>query len=145
MYLVDDVQLVQTSKTLSTGYCKHENQKYPPSLFSSGKVKQGIRSSWIETKKDSTVANTPSVEVTFMEGAAVVHFFQLGNQICKRRIHPTCVFWNLENTMHELRLGCIAKRQSETFNDGKRVTGICKRLSSNARSVLFILALSLVD
>ena len=43
------------------------DNKYSPSLFSSVKMKQGNKSDLLgclETKKDSAVANTPSVEVT---------------------------------------------------------------------------------
>ncbi len=61
-------------------FFNHENQKYSPSLSSSGKLKQGKKSDLVrcpETKKDSAVANTPSVEVTVLDGAAVVHFLPI--------------------------------------------------------------------
>ena len=52
---------------------KHENQKYPPALSSSVKLKRGVRSSWIprDSWRFSCHENTLHVDVTVLDG--VVH------------------------------------------------------------------------
>ena len=109
-------------------FFKHGNQKYPPSLSSSGKLRQGNKSDLVrclEAKNNSAVANTSSVEVTIMDGAALVHLIKIGEsknfrRICKGHVHPTCIFWTVKNPMRGSRLECIPKVQSETFNEGKQ-------------------------
>ena len=50
----------------------HENQKYPPALSSSVKLKRGSDLvGFLETHGDSAVTNTSHVEVTVLDG--VVH------------------------------------------------------------------------
>ncbi|XP_041473687.1 uncharacterized protein LOC121422601 [Lytechinus variegatus] len=59
-------------------FFKHENQKYPPSLSSSGTLKQGTKSDLVRLLEalintPSAVTNTPSTDVTVLDGAALVH------------------------------------------------------------------------
>lgn len=122
-------------------FFKHENQKYPPSLSSSGKLKQGKKSDLVgclETKTDSDVMTTPSVEVTVMDGAAVVHFLPLREsktfaEYAKDVFIPH-VLWELSKTQRvDLVWDVYLQDSLKLSARANRGTGTRKRVSKNTK------------
>ena len=100
----------------------HENQKYPPALSSSVKLKQGVRSSWIP--RDSGIfschENTLHVEVTVLNGVVHISGNRKPSPNMKRSYSSHVCFWNWVNPTRGSRLVCIHEGQSETCNEGKQ-------------------------
>ena len=60
-------------------FFKHENQPYPPSLSQAGQINKGIKAdliSCLEELDSSVCATRPTVDVTILDCAAVVHLLQ---------------------------------------------------------------------
>ena len=103
-------------------------------------MKQGNKSYLvgIETKKDSAVANTPPVEVTVMNDAAVVHFRPLVNRNHTSNMQRTyssdvCFFATGKNTTHRHRWGVYLKDTLKLSTRANIGTGTLERVSSYAK------------
>ena len=97
----------------SQEFFKHENQKYPPALSSSGKRERFSCQEYAACRSNShewcscCVHILPTGESkTFAEYA--------------KNIHPACVFGTGKNSTRGYRLGCIHEGQYKTFNNGKQ-------------------------
>ena len=68
----------QTREGGTQEFLTHENHTYLPSWSSSGKLKHTHNSDQLDSSRLTKVANTPRVDLTVMDGAAVVHFLPIG-------------------------------------------------------------------
>ena len=62
-------------------FFKHENQLYPPSISSGGKLREGKKSDLVDclqSQNKDLRSSTPIVDVRIFDGAAVVHFLPVG-------------------------------------------------------------------
>ena len=97
----------------SQEFFKHENQKYPPTLSSSGKLERFSCQEYAACRSNSH---------EWCSCCAYSSNWGIENlrRICKGCIHPACVFGTGKNSTRGYRLGCIHEGQYTTFNNGKQ-------------------------
>ena len=107
-------------------FFKHKNQKFPPSLSTAGKLRQGKKSDLLgclESCGKSAHLNTPTVEVRILDGAAVVHFLPVGESRSfgeyAREVFIPYVVSELERSPSRYCLGCLSEKHFEAHSKRK--------------------------
>lgn len=123
-------------------FFKHENQQYPPSISSAGKLRQGKKSDLVECleskKKSSAISNAPSVEMKVFDGAAVVHFLPVGESRTfseyAHQVFTQYVLSELEKTMRvDIVWDVYFKHSLKSATRENRGTGTRRRVSANVK------------